>query len=150
MIAISCKKDDEKVNTNNTITGSLTAEIDSINRNYNINLERTTIDTGISDGIKFIVIQGMDLGSNTLMLYIPSRDTGTFKLAQGIASTIRYTTKQGVMYRGKSGSVHVTKVDVINKKLSGTFDAKLLQTGSTDTIYLGNGIFTDLPLPKKQ
>lgn len=147
-LIFSCKE--KEAVTPIVIQGSLTAEIDSINRNYSINMVNTTIDTGISDGIKFIVIEGMDLGSNTLFFYIPSRDTGTYKLAQGIESTIRYISKQGVMYRGKSGTVRITKVDFINKKLSGTFNAKLLQTGSTDTIYLTNGVFTDLPLPKKQ
>ena len=84
------------------------------------------------------------------MIYIPSRDTGLYSLATGIESTIRYNSKQGIMYRGKAGKIHVTKADFINKKLSGTFDAKLLQTGSSDTIYVTDGLFVDLPLPKKQ
>ena len=43
-----------------------------------------------------------------------------------------------------------SKADFINKKLSGTFTAKLLQTGSLDTIYINKGIFTDLSLPLKR
>jgi hypothetical protein len=149
ILFVSCKKEDDKI-IPITNYGSLTAEIDSINRNFTINMEKTTVDTGINSGIKFIVIEGMDLGSNTLKISIPSRDTGTFNIAYSIASSCRYTSKQGVVYYGKAGVAKLTKVDFINKKLSGTFTLKLLKLNSQDTIYLTNGVFTDLQLPKKQ
>lgn len=144
----SCEEEEEKTLIVDQV-GTLTAKIDSLN-SFVINLSKSTIDTSDYDGTKIINIEAMDNGSNTLLIYIPSRDTGMFKLAQGVESTIRYITKQGIMYRGKSGNIHITKSDIINKKLSGTFDAKLLQTGSNDTIYVTDGVFVDLPLPKKQ
>lgn len=148
-VVISCKKDTDKVEPTPSL-GSLTAEIDSINKKFTINMERTTIDTGISNGSKFILIEGMDLGSNTLKIQIPSRVIGEFKIATGLGSSCRYTTKQGVVYYGKAGVAKLTKVDFINKKLSGTFTLKLLKLNSQDTIYLTNGVFTDLLLPKKK
>lgn len=149
IILFSCKKD--KTTPQPTINiGSLTAEIDTINKNFVININKTTIDTGINNGVKFILIEGMDLGSNTLRVSIPSRDTGTYKIAYSIASSCRYTTKQGVIYYGKSGVAKLSKVDFKNKKLSGSFTLKLLKINSQDTIYLKNGVFQELPLPKKQ
>lgn len=147
LVNSSCEEAEEPIIVDQT--GTLTAKIDSLN-SFVINLSKSTIDTSDYDGTKIINIEAMDNGSNTLLIYIPSRDTGMFKLAQGVESTIRYITKQGIMYRGKSGNIHITKSDIINKKLSGTFDAKLLQTGSNDTIYVTDGVFVDLPLPKKQ
>jgi len=144
----SCK-DDKSIQVEPEVLGILNAKIDSLN-NFKINLDLSTIDTSTYNTTKIINIEAVDNGSNTLILYLPARDTGSYMLAQGVESTIRYISKQGVMYRGKSGNVHITKVDFINKKLSGTFTAKLLQTGSTDTIYLTEGVFVDLPLPKKQ
>jgi len=141
-------KDDKSIQVEPEVLGTLNAKIDSLN-NFKINLDLSTIDTSIYNTTKIINIEAVDNGSNTLMLYLPTRDTGSYKLAQGVESTIRYISKQGVMYRGKSGNVHITKVDFINKKLSGTFDAKLLQTGSTDTIYVTDGKFDNLPLPLK-
>ena len=144
----SCKEDNG-IQVEPEVLGILNAKIDSLN-NFKINLDLSTIDTSTYNTTKIINIEAVDNGSNTLILYLPARDTGSYMLAQGVESTIRYISKQGVMYRGKSGNVHITKVDFINKKLSGTFTAKLLQTGSTDTIYLTEGVFVDLPLPKKQ
>lgn len=148
-VLISCKKEKEVIIPLESV-GSLTAEIDSINKNFVINITKTTIDTGISNGKKFILIEGMDLGSNTLRLQIPSRDTGYVVIATGLGASSRYTTKQGIVYYGRAGDARLTKVDFINKKLSGTFTLKLLKLNSQDTIYLRNGVFTDLQLPKKK
>lgn len=149
ILFVSCKKDDDNIIPIINY-GSLTAEIDTINKNFIINMDKTTIDTGLTNGIKYILIEGMDLGSNTLRLQIPARDTGSVNIANGFGSSCRYTTKQGVVYYGKAGVAKLTKADFINKKLSGTFSLKLLKLNSQDTIYLTNGVFNDLLLPKKK
>lgn len=148
-IFLACE-DDKPVIEPTNLAGTLTCKIDSLNENFKIDLNNTTIDTGINSGTKFITIQGMDLGSNTLRIGIPGREIGTYNVATTIASICRYTTKQGVVYVGRSGVVNITKADYINKKLSGTFILSLLRSGYQDTIYVRNGIFEDLPLPKKQ
>ena len=146
---LACEED-EPVITPNNLYGALTCNIDSLNENFVIDINNTTIDTGINSGTKFITIQGMDLGSNTIRVGIPGREIGTYDVGNTIASICRYTTKQGIVYIGKSGVVNITKADYINKKLSGTFTLSLLRTGYQDTIYVRNGVFVDLPLPKKQ
>lgn len=147
-VFIACEDEPEVIYSNNS--GTLTCKIDSLNENYKIDLNNTTIDTGINSGTKFITIEGMDLGSNTLRIGIPGRSIGSYKVGTTIASICFYTTKQGVNYIGKTGIVNITKADYVNKKLSGNFTLKLLRTGYQDTIYVRNGVLEDLPLPKKQ
>jgi hypothetical protein len=149
-IFVSCEEDEPEDVVPNIYYGSLTCNIDSLNENYILDIKNTRIDTGINSGTKFITIEGMDLGSNTLRIGIPGREIGVYNVGTTIASICRYTTKQGIVYIGKTGVVQVTKADYINKKLSGTFTLKLLRTGYQDTIYVRNGVFEDLPLPKKQ
>lgn len=147
---ISCEDEEYIEPIDNNIYGSLICNIDSLKENFILDLNNTRIDTGINSGTKFITIEGMDLGSNTIRIGIPGRSIGTYIVGTTIASMCRYTTKQGVVYIGKTGVVNITKADYPNKKLSGTFTLKLLRTGYTDTIYVRNGLFVDLPLPKKK
>lgn len=147
---LACEEEDPViVNTGNS-NGTLTCNIDSLKENFILDLNNTRIDTGINNGTRFITIEGMDLGSNTLRIGIPGRSIGTYNVGTTIASMCRYTTKQGVVYIGKTGIVNITKADYPNKKLSGNFTLKLLRTGYTDTIYVRNGVFEDLLLPKKK
>lgn len=146
---LACEEEDPViVNTGNS-NGTLICNIDSLKENFILDLNNTRIDTGISDGVRFITIEGMDLGSNTLRLQIPGRIIGNFKITYSMGSLSKYTTKQGIVYFVRDGEVNLTKVDFANKKLSGSFYLKLLRTGYTDTINVRNGVFEDLPLPKK-
>lgn len=147
---ISCDDEEyiEPIDNNNY--GSLICKIDSLKENFILDLNNTRIDTGINNGTRFITIEGMDLGSNTLRIGIPGRSIGTYNVGMTIASICIYTTKQGVDYNCVSGIVNITKADYVNKMLSGTFTLKLLRSGYQDTINVRNGVFEDLPLPKKQ
>lgn len=147
---ISCEDEEYIEPIDNNIYGSLICNIDSLKENFILDLNNTRIDTGISDGVRFITIEGMDLGSNTLRLQIPGRIVGNFKITYSMGSLSKYTTKQGVVYFVRDGEVNLTKVDFANKKLSGNFYLKLLRTGYQDTINVRNGLFVDLPLPKKK
>lgn len=147
---VSCEDDEPEEVIPNIYYGSLTCSIDSLKESYILDVKNTRIDTGINSGIKFITIEGMDLGSNTLRLQIPGRELGNYKINYAMASLCKYTTKQGIVYLARDGEVSLSKVDFVNKKLSGTFTLKLLRTGYQDTIYVRNGVFEDLPLPKKQ
>lgn len=148
-ILVSCEEDEPEVVIPDKYYGSLSCNIDSLKANFELDVKNTRIDTGITNGVRFITIEGMDLGSNTLRIQIPGRIVGNYKITYSMESFSKYTTKQGVVYFVRDGEVNLTKVDFANKKLSGNFYLKLLRTGYQDTINVRNGKFEDLPLPLK-
>lgn len=47
---------------------------------------------------------------------------------------------------GAGGSISITKLDIANKKLSGTMSMTYVANNRTETLTLTKGIFTDIPL----
>lgn len=138
VIAGSCKKDSD--NGTPAATTKMSCKIDgttwsSITR-YTQFYDNKFIITGTSSDGKVIIITIFGSTQGTYNLQIGELESG---------ATYSPSVLSSVIYASVSGSVVLTKVDTVNKKISGTFQFTATKTNElTSQISITNGEFTDL------
>lgn len=152
---ISCKKEtSEEAPVNNTPATSTKKlscllnnnlwETDSTDNIYYLDTtlqERQLICNG-HDNLHILTISWTGSGSNTLA--IPS---GSMNFLDSAAIYFEQTVN-GVLhdqYNTISGQMQFTSYDSIAQKVSGTFNAVLVEQNFGETVEITNGIFKDLP-----
>lgn len=146
----SCKKD----NKNEPIptpapTSWLTASIGTY-RNYNADLNQVFVDTFNINNKKCVQIYSSDIEEYLLVLSFEGRDTGNYLLGKPYSNTtIGFSNPPPLSSIWKtilnSGSIHITKYDTVNNKISGTFVGRLFRLEPPfDTLVINNGEFNDL------
>lgn len=146
LIFTSCKKDDDNTTPTNNNTSNSTL---SFKMNGVIWKSNTTSGTYafINDNYGYKLTSS---NSNTSMdLYIYGKTQKTYFVGyENITSDCGSSYNDGQKtWASEKGKITLTKVDEVNKKLSGTFEFKLvsinLSTLVKDSINLTDGAFTD-------
>ncbi len=116
----------------------------------------TTADTlFVPDNNKLIeILAGNADESESLQFLIDARSAGTFLINAPNATydnKVLYYFDPFQIYEAISGTVTISKYDLVNKKISGTFSLNLGQNSSSTTILkvITNGVFNDVPFNKK-
>lgn len=135
LIMGSCKKDSDSVT-------KMGANIDG--KNWNAGLLRLTNLTG-----NVFSIVGTSLTGEVLEITINGNTPGVYELNLTKQECLAIYKKGGIntspsdFFTSVSGKVNLTKVDLANKKISGTFDFNCAQL-SLQTVIVSNGSFNDL------
>lgn len=132
---------------------TMTASVDGTSKNF---VFRSTSKVGISDGLDGMVIIGTtgadQKDGEYLTLLIRGADIGTYDLAVQLSSSAKFQCEaiyrpngdgDSTIYKGKSGTITITKMD--SKYISGTFSFEMVNKAlDTDTKSVTNGKFEDL------
>lgn len=134
-IMVSCSKDSDSVNN------KLSAKIDG--ENWNATLRVTNL-TG-----EIFVITGTSTTGEVMVITINGKVPDLYELSlTSLKCNATYKksaliTSASDIYNSVSGKVNLTKVDIENKKISGTFEFTMAKL-SSQTISVSNGSFNDL------
>jgi hypothetical protein len=149
-----CDKDDEDTptggNQNQTgnTTGYLSAKIDGAAWNPSNDSAAITMVNGE------INITGIASDGKTITITVTDTVPGTYDLSPGGSGAAVYqlTPTGGTNYNSNFGPWNATtnyiiiaSIDKINKKMTGSFAFKGMNTISADTVSITNGVFTNMP-----
>jgi len=148
----SCKKDDKNTNTTpNNPTYNFSAKVDGELFNANVSYMYLTNPSN-SYSITINTSDVNDIWKNWSLQFF-SDTIGTFQFTTnfptpGVAKASYSTGPTGtvVHFDAINGSVIVTKIDTVNKKISGTFNFTCAdENNSANTKVVTEGTFTDVP-----
>jgi hypothetical protein len=123
--SFKCKVDGTEIGTATTVASY---------ENYNFNLTATFTN---GKSIKLTLINALRLKPGTFVLSQIGPSAATYTPSTGVAPYISNDPY------GQGGSVIITAVDSINKKISGTFSFNGMQ-GSTSSTNITEGVFTNI------
>ena len=142
----SCKDDDPNpvklpnTSGNKSISDSLSV---SINGMF---FDMDTYNVNFRNGI--IKLKATDLNGEVIYLTIDGQSIGSYTLTQNWVNTIIYTNQDSTVdywSTAASGQIILTKVDTVNKTISGSFASNNLVDGFRGlTTNMTNGYFQDL------
>jgi hypothetical protein len=103
----------------------------------------------------YIVIQGLSNDNRSFLIQLGDNGVATYQLDQqsaGVAfltdandaSGNPYTTNQGTSASDAGGTVIVTKIDQVNKTISGTFSFKMFREDDNKQVTITEGSFENL------
>lgn len=139
----SCKKD-EKTTTPVTPTAGITAKING----------KSFTDDGTTEAFKNSTI-------STSIYAINTAETSSIGIGFGAVTTGTYTIGSGnhgatykaydvngndTAYSATQGSFVITKYDLTNNKLSGTFSFTATNSATGRTVAITEGVITDIPI----
>ncbi len=151
-LIFSCKKDETSTpSAALPVKDSvyLTAKV-GVLRAFKANLNRVTVDTVFSQVGKLTQITAFDDGNYKMIITFQGRDTGTYVL--GSKSALNYVSVYnsiGELWRSttEGGKLKITKYDILNHKISGTFTSELRKSTSDFNFqYIDDGEFVDLKI----
>jgi len=124
-----CKKKEEETPTPTNI---FTAKIDGVPFTAAIPLAQM--------GLGMIQIGGMGSGGSMQVILNYQATTGTYIVTDDTEEAIYWSSGQDSYWPG-TGSIVVTKHDVANNKIIGTFTATLEELSTSAKINITNGVF---------
>ncbi len=103
----------------------------------------------------FTSIMGSSNDGKDLIITLDTKSTGTYQLDQNSnhaaayvdnneAAPVSYTTNQGMNAGDAGGTVTITSIDEVSKKISGTFNFKMTRDIDGKSIMVTEGSFTNL------
>jgi hypothetical protein len=134
VVLASCSKDSVSVN-------KLSAKIEG--KSWNASLRVANLSSNV------FVITGTSLTGEVLVLTIMGDKPGLYEFSvtdykcNATYKKSALSTSSDDVFTSVSGRVNLTKVDLVNKKISGTFDFTLARL-SLETVSVSNGSFNDL------
>ena len=139
----SCKKD-EKMTTPFTPTTGITAKING----------KSFIDDGTVEANKLgnvlTSIVAIDTSAlNSIVLSFGYTDTGTYEIsAENVGAIYRIYDENGNETNcfAEEGVILITKYDLTNKLLSGSFHFKARNPNSGSLVNISDGVITDIPI----
>ena len=135
-VMVSCSKDSDSLNNN-----KLSAKISGKSWNAAVRVSTLTSDV--------FVITGTSALGEVLVITIKGNSPDLYELnLTSLECNATYkksalSTSTEDIYNSISGRVNLTKVDMVNKKISGTFDFTLVKL-SVETVSVSEGTFNDL------
>lgn len=130
----SCSKDSVSVN-------KLSAKIEG--KSWNASLRVANLTSNV------FVITGTSLTGEVLVLTIVGDKPGLYEFSlteykcNATYKKSALSTSPDDIFTSVSGKINLTKVDLVNKKISGTFDFTLARL-ALETVSISNGSFNDL------
>lgn len=151
VIIQSCKKEDTTTTPTPNPTESKTffAEIDEINFQPNIN--NVYIDTN-RDGNYLIKELIAEIGNKSISIQFTAQQPGVYTLTGGVSGYDVGSYNVGVdsswICTGSAGggNLTITKYDLANNKISGSFFFKARIFGTNNIKNITNGTFTDVEI----
>lgn len=150
IIIFSCKKDENTNQITTPVEDTVWLKAACTIRDFKADLSRVTVDTVFSQIGKLTSITSYDAGNYKMVITFQGRDTGTYIL--GSTSKLNYVSfysPSNELWRSTTngGILRITKYDVLNHKISGTFSSEIKKTtASFDYQYIDNGEFVDLTI----
>lgn len=131
----SCTKDSD------TLNNKLSAKIGG--KSWNAAIRVTNLANDV------FIITGTSTTGEVLIITIFGKNPDLYEFSltsQKCNATYKKSafTTENDFYTSVSGRVNLTKVDMTNKKISGTFEFTLTKTSLTDQLSVSNGSFNDL------
>ncbi len=144
LIFNSCKKEDAASAVDQIIPTKIKAKIDGVDWNSKVQTVKLITATN------YFTIAGTSVGGDIVSITIKGKEVKEYKLVITLEETTiqfeaLYTlaTAASDAYAAKEGSVTLTKVDLTNKLISGTFQFKMKNATLVDKVVT-DGSFTDL------